>query len=761
MPETLSIDSVQVEAFDPKLTVPAVRRGAVVRTPLVNRLRAAAGTPVVVLVAPAGYGKTTLLSQWSMRDKRPFAWLALDEGDNDPDTLTASLAGALDLPRGGRGGALPGALSALGPIVLVLDDIHLLRARACVEAVTTLVPYLPSGSTLVLSGRSAARLRLARLRAEGALFELGRDDFAMSDREAAVVVRDAGVDIDAGAVAELNHRTEGWAAGLYLAALSLRDGSGAEPGGFHGDDRFVTDYIRSEYLADVDPQDVSFLTRTSILVELTGPLCDAVLERHDSARRLEAFEGSSQLVVPLDHHRERYRYNRLFREVFRSELELREPTLVPELHRRAADWLEEHGRLECALDHVNELGDTDRAARLTETLAMPAYFAGRIDTVERWLGRFDLPWLTRRPAVAILGAWIHAVRGRAADAECWLDAARKAPARSPLPDGTLSTKPWIALLDAAMCPDGVDRMGRDADVAARGLAPGSPLSAAALLLQGIAQSLAGKPGADDVLADAVATARAVGATNSEGLALVQRALLAEAAGDENLAESLAYEARALVVEHGLAGYSTSAGAFAASARIALRRGDWEHARADLAGSGEARPAAHAGAALALGADAGGARTHAPRDPGRRGRPPPARTGVRDPAPAAGARQPHGGGERPPPAARHRRSREPEAQAFEPDGGGAAPVAAACDPSLVPRDRRAAVRVAQHGQDPGDLRLPEVRRLEPERGDRPGRGARPRRCLAEPVGRLTHRAADRQSGRCEHPVSRMENLLQTR
>ena len=125
-------------------------------------------------------------------------------------------------------------------------------------------------------------------------------------------------------------------------------------------------------------------------------------------------------------------------------------------------------------------------------------------------------------------------------------------------------------------------MGRDADVAARGLAPGSPLSAAALLLQGIAQSLAGKPGADDVLADAVATARAVGATNSEGLALVQRALLAEAAGDENLAESLAYEARALVVEHGLAGYSTSAGAFAASARIALRRGDWEHARADLA-----------------------------------------------------------------------------------------------------------------------------------------------------------------------------------
>ncbi len=579
--ETLTIDSTDAPAFDPKLAVPAVRRGALVRTPLVNRLRAAAGTPVVVLVAPAGYGKTTLLSQWSMRDKRPFAWLALDEGDNDAAALTAGLASALDLPRSPRREALPNALSALGPVVLVLDDIHLLRARACVEAVTTLVPYLPSGSTLVLAGRSASRLRLARLRAEGALFELGRDDLALSDREAAVVVRDAGVDLDEEAVARLNARAEGWAAGLYLAALSLRGGSGAEPGGFHGDDRYVTDYIRSEYLADLDPQDVLFLTRTSILAELTGPLCDALLERHDSSRRLEAFEAARQLVVPLDHHRERYRYSGILRDVLRSELERREPSLVAELHRRAADWLEEHGQLECALEHVNELGDTDRAARLIETLALPAYFAGRIDTVERWLGRFDLPRLSRHPAVAILGAWMHVVRGRAADAECWLEAARKGPSRVSLPDGTASTRPWIALLDAAMCPAGLAQMSRDAAVAARGVAPGSPFAAAALLLQGLVLVLERDPGADDVLADAVATARAVGATNSEATALAQRSLLAEAAGDEALAESLAHTARVLVVEHGLEGYSTSAVVFAASARVALRRGDWEGARAHL------------------------------------------------------------------------------------------------------------------------------------------------------------------------------------
>jgi len=592
--------------LESKIQVPPQRPGTVSRTALVNRLRATTSVAAATVVAPAGYGKTTLLAQWATRDDRSFAWVTLDERDNDPIVLLRHIAAALEIAEPLEARLVdalekPGAsiwtkalprlarlLAERTPIVLVLDDFSLLRSRASIEAVAALVDGETEGSMLVLAGRISPRLRLARLRASGCLLELGSADLAMTRREGELLLRQSGVRLGAERVAELVEQCEGWPAGLYLTALSVRDGeaSGAEAVPLSGDDRYLADYFRSEYLARLRPGPLRFLRRSSVLERMSGPLCDALLEDEGSAQELEKIERANLFLVPLDNRREWYRYHHLFRDLLQRELVEDEPEVVPRLHGRAADWYEEQGDEESALEHASAAGDLDRAAALLTSLALPLYYSGRIATLDQWLNRFERAGLLERyPAVAVQGARIHALRGRTEAAETWLDAATRGTFRGTLPDGTKTIAPWVATARAWLCRKGARQMLADAEMAVAGLAAGSSWRAPALLAQGSALMLLGDPDrADAILAEAAEAA--LGATESHVIALGQRALIADERGEHARADALSTELHELLAASPVDAYVARSVDFAATARTMLRHGRWNEARAALtAGQG--------------------------------------------------------------------------------------------------------------------------------------------------------------------------------
>jgi LuxR family maltose regulon positive regulatory protein len=277
--------------------------------------------PIVSVVAPPGYGKTTLLSQWAERNGQAFAWVSVDERDNDPKVLLSYVAKALDAvqPVDGRVfdalassvSSVPGSVvprvgaafaSMTAPVALVLDDVHSLRNSECRAALSVLGDHVPDGSRLVLAGRDEPPLRVARLRAEGRIAEIGPGDLALSSGEAASLLRGAGVALGADEVAVLHQRTEGWPAGLYLAALCLREGGSLARAAvsFGGDDRLVSEYMESEFLARIPARHREFLTRTAVLERMSGSLCEAVLLAPGSAATLAELARSNLLLVPLD-----------------------------------------------------------------------------------------------------------------------------------------------------------------------------------------------------------------------------------------------------------------------------------------------------------------------------------------------------------------------------------------------------------------------------------------------------------------------------
>src|SRR5436190_4589314 len=600
----------QLDFLESKVQAPGPRPGTVSRTALVNRLRATTAS-VTTMVAPAGYGKTTLLSQWAARDSRAFAWVTLDDRDNDPVVLLRHIAAALtrDEPVGQRvidalgapapsiwSAAVPrlaAELSARRPIVLVLDDFNLLRSRAALEPVAALIDDESEGSMLVAATRVTPKLPLAPLRASGKLLELGAEELALSKREARLLLRATGVSLGEARTDELIEQCEGWAAALYLAALSIRDaeqtGRGRER--FGGDDRYLADYFRSEYLCRLRPGPLHFLRRTSVLDQMCGPLCDAVLEDEGSARELEKIERASLFLVPLDNRREWYRYHHLFRELLQRELAEQEPDLVPVLHGHAADWFEADGDRESALEHAYAAGDTDRAAEILAAIALPVYYSGRVATLERWFNRFERAGLLERyPAVAVHGCRIHALRGRTEDAERWLDAAMRGKFSGKLPDGSRSIQPWISVLNAWLCRKGAKRMLADAGAALAGLAEGSNWRPSALLAQGAALLLLDEDEqADEVLASAAACAAEHGSAETQVVALAERALLARKRGDHDKAEELAKEANELVTSSGVEGAPARALEHAATAQTLLYRGRWNEARACLTAAQELLP----------------------------------------------------------------------------------------------------------------------------------------------------------------------------
>jgi LuxR family maltose regulon positive regulatory protein len=478
--------------------------------------------------------------------------------------------------------------------VLVLDDVHVLHDRECRAALSVLADHVPGGSRLVLAGRAQPPLRVARLRAEGRILEIGTSDLSLTAEEASALLRNAGLTLGEEEVAELHQRTEGWPAGLYLAALYLREGGplASAAVSFGGDDRLVSEYMESEFLARISRRQRLFLTRTAVLERMCGPLCDAVLEQAGSATVLADLERSNLLLVPLDRRKEWYRYHHLFRDMLLAELHRLEPELMPVLYRRAAQWYEHNGVPGEALGYWMKAGDVEATARLTAELTLPTYMRGRAATVEWWFGWLeDHGAMENHPAVAAPAAMIPAMTGKPADAERRARVAERAAAVASRPDGSSSSEPWLALLRALLCRHGVDQMRADAEVAAKTMANGSFWRAAALLFLGMAHLMAGDPDqADAVFEDQVAEARAAGGTIGACVALSERSLLAIARGAWDLGEWHLFEARAVARESNVEDYPAVTIMHAAAARMALHQADRPCAGAELTRAQRLRPA---------------------------------------------------------------------------------------------------------------------------------------------------------------------------
>jgi LuxR family maltose regulon positive regulatory protein len=434
-----------------KLYIPPPRPKAVLRPRLIERLDEGLHRKLILVCAPAGFGKTTLLGEWVAALPRPAAWLSLDEGDNDPARFLSYFVAALRTiaPSMGEGvldalgspqspptesilTALLNEMAALAEdSVFVLDDYHVIHATAVDDALTFLLEHLPPRVKLVIATREDPPLPIARMRARGQLSELRAADLRFILTEAAGFLEGAmGLKLSAEEMAALEERTEGWIAGLQLAALSMR---GREDVGefiraFAGDNRYIVDYLTEEVLGSQSDRIRSFLLSTSILDRLSGPLCDAVTGQEGGNARLEALERGNFFVVPLDDKRRWYRYHHLFADVLYAYLMTEQPDRVPVLHRRASEWYEHNGSVADAIRHALAAEDFGRAADLVE-LAVPEMRRSRQEvTLLGWFEALPDELFRVRPVLSVHYAGtllqsgrLEGVEDRLRDAERWLD----------------------------------------------------------------------------------------------------------------------------------------------------------------------------------------------------------------------------------------------------------------------------------------------------------------------------------------------------
>lgn len=433
-----------------KLHIPAMAGQLVHRTALLDALSQSCRSRLILLSAPVGWGKTTLLSQWALgadKDQR-FGWLSLDASDNDPVWFWMYVIAALQKISPGVGtravelltmGAdpiqvvLPNLLNDLDavarPIVLILDDYHMVVNRAIHEQVAFAVGRMPANLHVVLATRSDPLLPLARLRANGELVEMRSDDLRFGVGEAGQLLNDVlGLDLTEEDVRLLHRRTEGWAAGLYLAALSLsgRAQAAAFIRTFAGDNRHIVDYLMAEVLDRQSPRIRSFLLRTSVMRRFNGALCDAVLQSSGSVSLLEEMERENLFLVPLDMSRHWYRYHHLFGELLRAELHRSEPELVPGLHRRAAKWFAAEGLVDEALRHLVAAGDIAESADLIVEDWANELAGGGLSTVSGWLDLLPESTVRGDPRLGAIRAWVALNVGRFEEARMWIEAVEAA-----------------------------------------------------------------------------------------------------------------------------------------------------------------------------------------------------------------------------------------------------------------------------------------------------------------------------------------------
>jgi LuxR family maltose regulon positive regulatory protein len=417
-----------------KLTAPPLRPEHIVRERLLELLDAATARPLTLLSAPTGFGKTTVLAAWARRGTHRSAWLTLTDGDADTIRLMAGILAALrragveidedldrDLVAPGSdpaGRVLPRLLDGLDegdPMILILDDYHQLTGPAAHALITAFIAGMPERLRVVIASRADPVLPLGRLRAAGSMQEIRSDMLRFDPEEADRFLNESlGLDLDSASVATLEERTEGWPAGLYLAALGLRgrpDRAGfvAE---FAGSSRHIVDYLSAEVLQGLAADDRKFLLQTSILRRLTGPLCDAVTGMTGSSARLRRLEGANLFIVPLDEQGTWFRYHRLFAQLLRSELADESPELEPELHRRASAWHADHGPVEAAVEHAVAAGERALAGSLMVRSWQDFARTGEHQTFERLIASIGGDRGAVAGPVAVVEAMMAGLQGR-------------------------------------------------------------------------------------------------------------------------------------------------------------------------------------------------------------------------------------------------------------------------------------------------------------------------------------------------------------
>jgi LuxR family transcriptional regulator, maltose regulon positive regulatory protein len=459
-------NAVTGQLLTTKLCTPRQRPDLVSRPRLTEQLTQGlrAGHKLTLLSAPPGFGKTTLIVNWKLATLAPalrygasagvenclVAWLSLDEGDNDPICFLTYVVAALQTVQPGLGETALAMLRAPQPppvesiltallndvaavendVMLVLDDYHAIKSPPIHNAVEFMLDHLPEQMHLVIATRADPPLPLPRLRARDELTELRSTDLRFTPDEAAAFLNQImRLNLSAQDVAVLEARTEGWIAGLQLAALSMR---GREPehlsdfiAAFSGSHRYILDYLAEEVLQR-QPQDVqSFLLQTSFLDRLSGPLCDAVTGQANSQATLAQLEHANLFLVTLDDKRHWYRYHRLFADLLHARLRESQPERLPELHTRAAEWLERNGFTSEAVRHALAAGEFDRAVRLVEQTAMPMLRHAEMSSLMAWVKALPPELARRRPWLCICQAWALTLTGQLDATQPWLEDAER------------------------------------------------------------------------------------------------------------------------------------------------------------------------------------------------------------------------------------------------------------------------------------------------------------------------------------------------
>jgi LuxR family maltose regulon positive regulatory protein len=588
-----------------KLATPATNRPTVARQALWDRLGGFPGK-LTVVVAPAGWGKTTLIRDWcQQRNAGATAWLSLDESDNDPVRFWSYFIAAIQsvapgcarsalasLVAQGSGAAdtfLPDLVNDIGSLdrglVLVLDDYHVVKNPDILRTVEFLVHHLPATLRLVIATRTDPALPLARLRVRGEIHELRAADLRFTDSEAAALFNDVlGIPVSDDDVARLQMRTEGWAAGLCLAGLSLRNHADRSRyiESFAGDDRQIVDYLITE-VVDALAEDVrAFLLRTSVLERLCGSLCDSVLDESGSQAVLEDIERLNLFLLPLDDKRRWYRYHNLFAELMRSELYRTDPDLVSALHSRASRWYAASGSVSEAVDHAIRGRDYREAAELVVANWNVCFSEGLVATVRSWLDRLPGEMVTDDARLCLTRGWVARHTGQLDAVEPWVQAAEAGTPRGPLRDGISCLESSACLLRAGhryMIGDlvsGEEPARRALELERDGV---PRWRAHALVTLGANLTWQGKLSEARALLEEVVPPHESPANNLAALwAHGCLATIAVRLGDLDSATYHVRSASDLCALHGLAEYALGATAVLASAEVARRTGRPDEAR---------------------------------------------------------------------------------------------------------------------------------------------------------------------------------------
>jgi LuxR family maltose regulon positive regulatory protein len=576
-----------------KLFRPSLRQQSVERKRLHDVLRQGLALPLTLVVAPAGWGKSTIVADWLARDAVTAGWVSLDGGDNDPKRFwrylllaadqAGSAAGAVALRRLDAAGSdvlrdvLPAFVnelaSAEAPLVLVLDDYHLVTSGRVHATVATLLDRSPPQLHLMVITRADPPLPLSRLRVRGDLAELRAEDLRFSAGEAVEFFSSRlGPLLSEHDVLRLLARTEGWAAGLQLAALRLRDR--ADPADFierlTGADWHIVNYLGEEVLATQPPEVREFLLVTSVLNRMCAPLCDALTERADGASLISEIYRANLFLVPLDDEHRWFRYHHLFGGLLRHELARTAPDRPPVLHRRAAQWYADHGDAAEAIGHAIASGDEALSGRLVAAHWRRPFNAGQLDTVRMWLDALPADLVATSASLSAARAWVALDTGRLEEVGAALDAAET----SVPPDAQLMVLRALQLYKAG------DVGGAAARLREISPSPDDPFIATVhRLVQGISWMWLGDTGrARELLVEAARRAEDDGNRLAYIYAEGCRALLAVNRGDLTLADSLVADAESAVGQTLSGSHFVAMFPALARARLGIERADWAGAR---------------------------------------------------------------------------------------------------------------------------------------------------------------------------------------